>query len=175
MTRGGKVRVKLVDSKTGKPLEFTKSETGYIVPVPRPEAKQFWYHETMVEFSLDGHGDLQLPPRRYSFLVSVLDKNGQYGWQSADFTNLADAKDIEKIPAYEIVEGETLEIEVPMIQPEQIPQATFAPATQDPKGEEEPKPTGTLFKSVVPVDKINAQAGQVAQVSRRPAENRTPN
>jgi beta-lactamase regulating signal transducer with metallopeptidase domain len=151
MTRGGKVRVKLVDSKTGKPLAFSKTEMGYIVPVPRPEAKRFWYPETMVQFTPDGHGELQLPPRRYSFMVTVLNDQGEYSWDSSDFENIADAKDLERIPAYSIVEGETLEIDVPMIRPEQIPQAALVPSTlhlkADVETDEEPKPTGTLFSN----------------------------
>ena len=70
MTRGGKVRVQLINGKTDEPLTFKKPTKGYVVPQPRPRDASFHITSstTIVEFSPEGIAEQQLPAGNYVFL-----------------------------------------------------------------------------------------------------------
>ncbi|NOY40276.1 MAG: hypothetical protein GXP26_00365 [Planctomycetes bacterium] len=105
---GGRVRVQLVDDKTGKPLHFEKPTKGYINPQQRSRRPViFYFRNNIVEFTTDGVGEIQIPAGRYAFPVSIPDKEN--GRLTSILTN-----DIDDLATYEIDDGELLEISVRM-------------------------------------------------------------
>ncbi len=132
MTRGGIVRIQLIDDKTGKLITFEQPTKGYVSPSPRPPRKSFYFPSKIVEFSTKGIGEQQVPSGKYVFFVNLPGIDGEPGWQGVDAAGIRTPEDIDKLPTHEIKEGEVLEIEVRMQKEEPRGKATLTPASSPP-------------------------------------------
>lgn len=160
MTRGGRVRIQLVDDATGKPLTFDKPTKAYVNPVQRPMKKNvFAMRPNIVEFSREGMGEIQVPDGSFLFNVNIPAQGGLAGWMRADFNSNLSTEDIEKVPGQKVAEGEVVEIEVRMVREEQAPnatlKATFTPVAEPPA---EIGPTGDLIPATSPAEVENQES-----------------
>lgn len=114
MTRGGRVRIQLIDDETGKPLTFENPTKGFVSPGPRPPRKSFYFPSKVVEFSPTGIGEQQVPAGKYTFFVNLPGKVGEPGWQGVDAARIQTPEDLDKLPVFEVKEGEVLDIAVRM-------------------------------------------------------------
>jgi beta-lactamase regulating signal transducer with metallopeptidase domain/protocatechuate 3,4-dioxygenase beta subunit len=124
LTRGGTVRIKLVDANSNKPMALPDGTRGYVIPHPQPPLPT----QRVVTFR-NAEGDTQVPPGRYGFIVNIpgASPTDSY-WQSVNSLT-ATPPEI----THEVKEGETVEIEVPIKRQDQQAMATgtlqlYAPA-----------------------------------------------
>jgi beta-lactamase regulating signal transducer with metallopeptidase domain len=156
MTRGGIVRVQLVDEQTGKPATLQRPARGFILSSPRPlnTARVIDSGTTEVEFSVAGIAERRLPPGEYIILGNMIGSDGQSYWQLKDLAAIRADKRSDTI--YEVVEGEVLKIEmqkVGEVQPiSHSPQVLRAVDPIAETSELEPKvaPTTTFFTPIAP-------------------------
>jgi beta-lactamase regulating signal transducer with metallopeptidase domain len=157
MTRGGRVRIQLVDDSTGKPLTFDKPTKAYVNPVQRPMKRNtFAVRSNVAEFSQEGIGEIQVPAGNYLFNVVIPSGESGTRWMRADFNANLSTEDIEKVPGQRINEGEVVEIEVRMV------------------GEGEPaedKPTGRLIPATVPAESETSENSDKHTINRDAYEN----
>jgi len=113
MTRGGTVRIQLVDDTTGEPLKLGKSTMAKVYARRIPREKHISSIPSIVEFSPDGVGEVQVLPGKMSILVDLEYEN----YQSVEFAILRNAEDSNQMPSYKVEEGEVLEITSRMEQP----------------------------------------------------------
>ncbi len=143
MTRGGRVRIQLVDDATGRPIKFEGPTKAYVNPQPRPRTVIYGFTYNVVEFTREGVGEKQVPPGDYAFLVTIPGKESQPGWIAAEFSRAKSEPDFAKIPDYEVVEGEVKEIEVRMVREEEISQAAVTGTLKSGEIESAEKPAVT--------------------------------
>ena len=130
-TRGCRVRVQLVDDKTDRPMKFEKPTKGYINRLNHPQRSSvFLPRSSIVEFSTEGIGEIQVPSGRYTFFTSLpVEGNG-------NLSSVATLKR-EEWPIHEAVEGELLEIDARMKIPEKPAKGTLigsAPPSDERRG-----------------------------------------
>lgn len=121
LTRGGQIRLQLVDDETDRPLKFDAPTKAFVNPQPLPRGSEI---DTVVEFSRDGVGEQQLPAGKYHFLVSIPDMNSQTELRDKLFSTIRDIDTLDQHPSHEVVEGEVSDIEVRMVRREKPAQAT---------------------------------------------------
>jgi hypothetical protein len=123
MTRGGTVRLQLVD-ESGKPIAFAEPTRAYVNPVRTPEMPlgQFPLLPNVVTFSTNAVGEFHLPPGDYAFVVHIPAQKPATD-PSLQSTNI---ETIRTEPTHAVVEGETIEINVPI---KRQPPPTGATAT----------------------------------------------
>jgi beta-lactamase regulating signal transducer with metallopeptidase domain len=112
MTRGGTVRVQLVDELTGKPAKLQKPTKGFILSQPRPNqpGRVLDGGSQGLEFSYKGIGERQLPPGQYIIVANIMGNDRQSYWQLKDVAAIREQLRVNKI--YDVVEGEVLTIEM---------------------------------------------------------------
>ena len=115
MTRGGRVRLQLIDDATGEPLRFPTATKGWVVPRPLPQENSFDSASTVVRFSRAGVGEQKLPAGEYHFLVSVPELKLQTGYKDALFSRIRSVDALNDLLAHQVKEGEMLEISVRMV------------------------------------------------------------
>jgi len=103
LTRGGRIRVQLVDDKTGEPIRFEEPTKGSLHTNPRPQRAAFFASNHMAEFSKDGVGEIQVSEGRYSISVSIPIAEG------GNLTSIV-TDDLDKKSIYEVVDGEQLHV-----------------------------------------------------------------
>jgi beta-lactamase regulating signal transducer with metallopeptidase domain/5-hydroxyisourate hydrolase-like protein (transthyretin family) len=124
LTRGGTVRIKLVDANTNKPMALPDGTRGHVIPYPQPPLPT----QRVVTFR-NSEGDTQVPAGRYGFIVNIpgASPTDSY-WQSVNSLTATPPE-----VTHEVKEGETVEIEVPIKRQDQQAMATgtlqlYAPA-----------------------------------------------
>jgi beta-lactamase regulating signal transducer with metallopeptidase domain len=170
LTRGGTVRIKLVDANTKKPMSLPDGTRGYVYPHPQSPLPS----QNVVTFT-NAVGETHVPAGRYGFMVSIpgTTPTDPY-WQSVDFPTTPPEI------SHEVKEGETVEVEVLIKRQDQQAMATgtlqlYAPAAtpagEDDEAAEEPaapaapattpaanqgSSTGGLFDTLNPaLDSVN--------------------
>ncbi|BBO33780.1 carboxypeptidase regulatory-like domain-containing protein [Lacipirellula parvula] len=131
LTPGAIVRVKLLDAANKQPFKFEAGRKGYILPqrltsgaigAPRMDSQ-------ISDFTVDGVGEAQLAPGRYGLFVSIPGEGLDPNLESRSL----DGK--STVAEFEVREGETLELAVPLIEfPLQMASgvvAAVAPAATD--------------------------------------------
>ncbi|NOZ38594.1 MAG: carboxypeptidase regulatory-like domain-containing protein [Planctomycetes bacterium] len=102
LTRGGRIRIQLVDDQTGKHLRFEKPTTGVITP--RLKDKQITYFDTerTVLFSTAGIAEIQIPAGQQHIDVKIFpgSKREMSSYQAIGR------------PTHKVVDGKLLEITV---------------------------------------------------------------
>lgn len=151
MSRGGRVRIQLVDEVTGEPLKFAKPTQAYINPSPRPSKQHvFGLRPNIVEFSPEGVGEIQVPAGKYAFSGAIPNKQPGAGWKVADFARVKTVEDFNKVPAYEVFEGKVTPIELRMIKEEQVSKAQITGAVIDGAGPNTERKPDTKFVPTAP-------------------------
>ncbi len=115
MTRGGRVRIQLVDANTNKPLRFANRVKAFVVPHLQSESQKKLFTNNLVEFSTTGVGEQQVPAGKYHFLVSLLGSDEQTKYRDSLFANIRHIEDLSSHPAYQVYEGNILDITIPMV------------------------------------------------------------
>lgn len=115
MTRGGRVRIQLVDANTNKPLRFANRVKAFVVPHLQSESQKKLFTNNLVEFSTTGVGEQQVPAGKYYFLVSLLGSDEQTKYRDSLFANIRHIEDLHLHPAYQVDEGKILDITIPMV------------------------------------------------------------
>ncbi len=108
MTRGGRVRVQLLDGDTGDPQTFDKPMPGWVTPQRVPRDKVFRYATNVVTFSRQGTAEVQLAPGSYQLNLSVPSASGKGSWIPREFAGLRSEGGPVKIPTIEVQEGQTV-------------------------------------------------------------------
>ena len=133
MTRGGRVRIQLVDDISGKPLHFNEPTKGSLnIPSrgPRPISRTIRFLSTLsdtVEFSEEGIAEIQVPAGKFAFSVSIPGNDSSPGWMAVDFMRIRDIFETNKLPTYEVAEGEVLQISVRMTRESPQEQSVVVP------------------------------------------------
>ena len=109
LTRGGRVLVQLVDSKTGDPMRFQKPTKGFMNAQQRPDrAGIFAFRNNIVDYSTKGLAEIQVPAGNYTFHATILIPDGKSDLN----TVLPEAMD--EWPVEKVVDGELLKISIPI-------------------------------------------------------------
>ncbi|MBX3434835.1 MAG: carboxypeptidase regulatory-like domain-containing protein [Pirellulales bacterium] len=124
LSKGGVVRVQLVDADTGGPLTFPKPRQGWLHASAR-NGRVLPLTNGVVEFTSAGVGGRRLAPGRY-FVFANLPSDGPTPWPQ--LTSLVAGQPIDEQPTIDVAEGQTHEIELRMRR-EEIPQAATGTLT----------------------------------------------
>jgi beta-lactamase regulating signal transducer with metallopeptidase domain/protocatechuate 3,4-dioxygenase beta subunit len=174
MTRGGRVRIQLINDGTGKPLVFDKPTKAYVNPQPRPQKSNSFGRPNIVEFSTTGVGEMQVPAGKFAFLISIPTKESSIparesslGWVTAEFARIRSQEDYDKLTAYQTDEGKVVEIEVRMAKEGEAPRLQLfdASSTEEDQEPAEEKPTGTLIPATAPAEVETSQPVSKPQAS----------
>ncbi|MBX3424534.1 MAG: hypothetical protein KF688_02535 [Pirellulales bacterium] len=124
LSKGGIVRVQLVDADTGEPLTFAKPRQGWLHATAR-DGRVLPLTNGVVEFTSAGVGRRRLAPGRY-FVFAALPSDGPTPWPQ--LTSIVAGQPIDEQPTIDVVEGQTHEIELRMRR-EEISQAAIGALT----------------------------------------------
>ncbi len=114
MTRGGKVRLLLVDDLTGEPLTFDQPTKAYVNPKKFPE-ERIWSGSTkIIEFSKNGQGEVRLAPGKYSLFVSLPGKGEEPDRITASYAEIDSPDDLEKLPKHLVEAGKNIDLTIRM-------------------------------------------------------------
>ena len=111
LSPGAILRLRLIDGSTKEPLKLKADQKGYVLPqrqssgaieAPRMDSQ-------LVTFTADGVGETRLAPGRYNLFVSI----PGHGLAPNMESHASDGK--STIEEFEVSEGETLELDVPLI------------------------------------------------------------
>ena len=111
LSPGAILRLKLIDGSTKEPLKLKAGQKGYVLPqrqssgaieAPRMDSQ-------LVAFTADGAGETRLAPGRYNLFVSI----PGHGLAPNMESHASDGK--STIEEFEVSEGETVELDVPLI------------------------------------------------------------
>ncbi|QEG35053.1 M56 family metallopeptidase [Bythopirellula goksoeyrii] len=154
MTRGGRVRIQLIDDKTGEPLNFEKPTKGFVNPSPRPRRNHHYFTPNIVEFSPEGIGEKQVPAGNYLFYASVPGSEGQPGWQATTYDNIRTEEDRDALPTHELKEGEVLELELRMQKEQEIAKGRLmqSPPPSDDEKKSHPRKSTEFTPATPPAD-----------------------
>ncbi len=172
MTRGGRVRIQLVDDVSGKPMQFDEPKKGTLANPsrgPRPISRTIRFLSTLsdtVEFSEEGIAEIQVPAGKFAFSVSIPGKDSSTGWMAVDFMRIRDILESKKLPTYEVAEGQLMEIPVRIIRDRAQEQSVVVP----PSVELEPteKPTDTFVPATEPPEEAPSEPSVTDEVGRPP-------
>ena len=111
LTHGGVVRAQLVDAGTGKPLTLPGGGKGWLnaTPAPRRNTQPLDVRSSIVTFSEQGVAERHVAPGKYYLFASIPDDEGMARLASAEH-----GKPLDQWPTYEIAEGQTLDVTLPM-------------------------------------------------------------
>ena len=155
LTRGARLRVQLVDEKTGEPIRFDKPTQGLLVPIHNPpREQQFLGRDNRVEYSMEGVAEIRVPGGSYAPLISIQNEDG-----SALVSD--DSKRVEDRLTFGVPEGELVEVDIPvrLVQPEELVtmSATFVAEPpsdlSEDEGAEEAKPEDAFVPAAPPTEK----------------------
>ncbi|MBA3480821.1 MAG: hypothetical protein H0T51_03305 [Pirellulales bacterium] len=164
LTRGAVVRVTLVDAATNQPVTFEKPTKGYVIARRITHGISVSHRRSPITtFSENGVGETRVAPGKFNFFATVPDNDPVRG---ADWTSV----DIEKMGAgreFEAVEGQTIDVTLPMRKRTQQVNGTFVPAAppSDKEGAKDDqsssRPSGSLDLKVeaAPADATAFPAG----------------
>lgn len=147
LTRGGRIRIQLIDDETGKPMEFATPTKAFVVPQPLPRGNQI---DTVVVFSSNGVGEQQLPAGNYRFLVSVPEIDGRTELKDKVFSTIRDIDLLDQYPSHEVVEGEVRDIEVRMMKVDRPSKAQITGAVINDAGPNAERKPDTKFVPTIP-------------------------
>lgn len=113
-TRGGLVRLQLLDDKTGEPLQLDDITPGWVNPQRVPREQVFPGTNNVVMFSPQATGETHLAPGKYRLHVNIPNDDGSGALIASKYLDIKSPEDLKNLPTIEIQDDETIDMRVKM-------------------------------------------------------------
>lgn len=123
-TRGGLVRLQLLDDSTGEPLQLDEATRGWVNPQRVPREQVFPGTNNVVMFSPQATGETRLAPGEYRLHVNIPNDDGSGALIASEYLDIKSPEDLENLPTIKIQDGETIDVRVKMSRWEPTDRAT---------------------------------------------------
>jgi protocatechuate 3,4-dioxygenase beta subunit len=167
-THGGVVRVNLVDAQTKQPLALPGGAKGFlnVAPAPGSPWRGTAFSTGYADFPEKGYLERHALPGKVLVFATILADDGSERYTSFD---AAKSRSVEDMPTYDVVEGETLDVALPMRRSErnQTHKARLVPSSAEPAT---PAKDSSGRSDVTPFQRSNSRAkAQIVSLGTNPA------